>query len=112
LSRDLRAFGFGIVAFNVTQEKWNGEIDEVLEFLCRTFADEPDPRLTMQYLYSLVMIFNYCDAEYADDKRQAVRRRLAACLDNRSSLGIGGGPAPEPSLEQQFQTLRAKHLQH
>ena len=110
LSRDVRAFGFGIAAFNVTQEKWGASRDEVLDFLCRIFVAERDPKLAMQYVYSLGLIFNYCDNEDFRTQRRTVRRRLEGCLEQRPSLKISGGPAAERYLEEQYQKLRSKYL--
>jgi hypothetical protein len=110
LSRDFRAFGFGIIAFNVTQEKWGDARDAVVDFLCRVFGSERDPKLAMQYLYSLGLIFKYCDDENFRAQRRTVRRRFEGCLEQRSSLKIAGGPAVEQYLEEQYQNLRSKYL--
>jgi hypothetical protein len=111
LSRDFRAFGFGIIAFNVTQERWGASRDAVLDFLCRIFATERDPKLAMQYLYSLGLIFNYCDDEDFRTQRRTVRRRVEGCLEQRPSLKTSGGPPVERYLEEQYQKLRSKYLQ-
>jgi hypothetical protein len=111
LSRDFRAFGFGIIAFNVAQERWGASRDAVLDFLCRIFATERDPKLAMQYFYSLGLIFNYCDDEDFRTQRRTVRRRVEGCLERRPSLKISGGPPVERYLEEQYQKLRSKYLQ-
>ena len=111
LSRDVRAFGFGIVAFNVVKERWGASRGAVLDFLCRIFVAERDPKLAMQFLYSLGLIFNYCDDEDFAAQRRAVRRRLEGCLEQRPSLKISGGPGVEHYLEEQYQELRLGYLQ-
>lgn len=110
LSRDFQAFAFGIVAFNVIQEKWGDARDEVLQFLCRRFSEEREPRLAIQYVYSLGLIFNYCDDENFRRQRRVVRQTLERCLEERRSLVAGD--SPDRSLEEQYQALRAKYLRH
>ena len=112
LSSEFRAFGFGIVAFNVVREKWGDSRDDVLAFLCRLFSNERDPRLAMQYVYSLGLIFSYCDDEDFREQRRSVRRKLESCLDQRRSLATSSGPAVDRNLGLQYQTLRARYLTH
>lgn len=112
LSSEFHAFAFGIVAFNVTQEKWGNARDDVLRFLCRRFSEEHDPRLAIQYVYSLGLIFNYCDDENFRRQRRAMRQILERCLDERRSLLTSDSPTSDRSLDEQYQALRARYLRH
>ncbi len=112
LSREFRAFGFNIVVYNVIQEKWGDSRDAVLAFLCRVFSNELDPRLAIQYVYSLGLIFKFCDDEDFRSQRRSMRQRLESCFEQRRSLAANDNSAGNRNLEEQYQTLRAKYLQH
>ncbi len=49
LSREIRSFSFGMVAFNITSGGWADAPVAGVDFLCRTFAAEADPELALGY---------------------------------------------------------------
>ena len=112
LSHPLRAFGFGIAAFGVTQEKWSGARDDVLRFLCERFTSERDPRLAMQYTLSLGGLFSYADDENHRSERVAIRQSLERCVAQRPTLTAGPDATADPGLEQQYRAFRARYLRN
>lgn len=108
---DVRGFAFGIAAFTVSDDHWSDERDTAVDFLCRTFAVETDPVLVLQYLDSLGVILDYCDDEDFEEERRPVREQIIQTLKARKSLAIGGGPAVEPEMEQEYQEILKEFLQ-
>ncbi len=104
LSRPLRAFVFGIVAFGLTTRAWDRDQLPVVDFLCRQFESVRTPESSLGYILSLKRVLNYAMEEAARAARAPLRERIVDSL-KRSEPQL----ARTPALAEQYRQIRASY---
>jgi len=101
---NLRAFGFGIVAFAVTEQKWGPSQLQAVNFLCRLFSDEQDTKLVLQYILTIKQVLRYSYDDVLRSMTKPEGQQLLDCLKRRESMR-----ALDPPIQQQYQQIRASY---
>jgi len=104
VNEEMRAFGFGIVVFGLTRNKWAREEAPVAEFLGRQLATAPSPGLALQYVLSTKLALLYVMEEEARHARSPARTLIVAALQrNEPSLSRW------PEVAEQYRQIRTAY---
>jgi len=104
LSGSIKAFAFGLVAFYVTEGKWDRDANATVDLLCRTFSVEMDSRLELEYLQSIKVLLRYTVEEPRVESRQPLQKRILDALEQRAKRGL-----EDPTLEEEYKRIRAQY---
>jgi hypothetical protein len=104
VSRNIKTFSFGFVAFYVTEEKWSKESSAAVDLLCQVFSAERESTLEIQYLQSFKLILRYTAEQPRSEMRQSLQRRIMETLERRASTGV-----EDPTLRQEYQRIRDQY---
>ncbi len=74
-----RRYAFGIVAYEVTHQKWADPTHPV-EFLCKRLAAEKDLETANSYLEYVDMMLRFASDEDLREQRKPLREQLRSCL--------------------------------
>jgi hypothetical protein len=103
-SPDVRAFSFGFVAFNITQNTWKAHSSAALDLLCTSFSGQADPRLALRNLSSLSLVLHYTSEQPAQASRRALREQAVKCLRGWASLGFA-----DKDLAEEYKRMRQQY---
>jgi len=109
LSREIRGFAFGIVAFKITSGGWADAPVAGVDFLCRIFAAEPDPELALEYTSHLGVLLYYCNDVDFTTERAVLRKCVIDALIHRESLALPGTLA-DLELEGYYREIREEYI--
>lgn len=104
LSQDVRAFTFGFVAFNITQNKWDAHGSAAFDLLCSSFSGQADPKLALRNLANLSLVLHYASEEPAQPSRRLLRERTVKCLRDWASLGLA-----DQDLSEEYKRIRQQY---
>jgi hypothetical protein len=104
VSRKMRAFGFGIVAFALTGGHWETSQSQTGSFLCRQFSVEQDQNLLLSFILSIKQVLRHNYDEMSRSMINPVGLQFLDCLKRRESLGHF-----EPAIEGQYQEIHASY---
>jgi hypothetical protein len=103
-SPDIRTFVFGIVAYAVMRERFGADQPQAVDFLCREFAVEQNPRIALQYVLTLKLLLRYTAQEEGKHDRLPLEQRIVDALKQRRSM------APlTPELAEQYKQIQAAY---
>ena len=103
-SLDIRGFIFGIVTFQVRQEKFGLQQREAVQFLCREFLAVKDTRLLLGFVLNLKLLLHYTGQSEGRQGRLPIERLIIEALKQRKSMG--SMPA---EIVEQYQDIEETH---
>jgi hypothetical protein len=103
-SPNMRTFVFGIVAFAVMKESFASDQLQAVDFLCREFVAEQNPRTALQFILNLKLLLRFTGQKEGRNARLPLEQRIIGALKRR--LSIGRIP---PELEEQYRQIQAAH---
>jgi len=104
LSPDVRAFTFGFVAFNITQNRWEAHSSAALDLLCTSFSGQADHGLALRNLGSLSLVLHYTSEQPVQASRRALREQAIKCLRSWASLGFA-----DHDLAEEYKRIRQQY---
>jgi hypothetical protein len=104
LSADIRAFAFGFVAFNITQNKWEAHAGAALDLLCSSFSGQADPKLALRNLGNLSLVLYYASEQPVQASRRSLREQTVKCLRSWASLGFA-----DQDLAEEYKRIRQQY---
>jgi hypothetical protein len=105
-----RAFAFGILAWAVTQGKWQDHHTAVADALAKALIAEPDAGVAIQHLLALGQIVSYCAADEFRDQRKPLRNAAVSGINSRPDAARPGGPPARPDQDKTYRELRLRIL--
>jgi len=104
LSQHMCGFGFGIVVFGLTNQKWEQDQVSVADFLGRQFEIARTPKLAFQYILSLKMALRYTMEEAARGDREPIRKQIIDGLRRNEPVA-----SRTPEVAEQYRQIRATY---
>ncbi len=103
-SLDIRGFIFGIVTFQVRQEKFGLQQREAVQFLCREFLAVKDTRRLLGFVLNLKLLLHYTGQSEGRQGRLPIERLIIEALKQRKTMG-----SMPTEIVEQYQDIEETH---